>query len=114
MCGYLQMKEDSGRITYNAAFLCSLLGKIHKACLQVKREAYDSSSGSLRQDAVSSVSGDACDFTDEGQEFAWESTTLGLLKAALVTCSAGYDGSISLCNERQLSNHTSDRPQGTG
>lgn len=65
-------------MTYNTAFLCSLLGKIHKAYLQVKRDVYDSSPGSLQQDMVSSVSGDACDFTDEGQEAALESTTLGL------------------------------------
>lgn len=65
-------------MTFNAAFLCSLLGRIHEAYLQVKREAYDNSPGSLQQVTVSSVSGDACDFTDEGQEEAWESTSLGL------------------------------------
>lgn len=70
LCGRLQMKEAGRRITYNAALLCSLLGKIHKAYLQVKREAYGSSPGSLQQDTVSSVSGDACDFANEGQEVA--------------------------------------------
>lgn len=65
-------------MTYNTAVLCSLLGKIQEAYLQVETEAYDNSPGSLQQDMISSVSGDACDFTDEGQEAAWESTTLGL------------------------------------
>lgn len=70
-------------MTYNTAFLCSHLGKIHKAYLQMEREAYDNSSEPLQQDMVSSVSGDARDFTDEGQEAAWEPTTLGLQKQPL-------------------------------
>lgn len=46
----------------------------------MKREAHDSSPELLQQDMVNSVSGDACDFTDEGQETAWEPITLRLQK----------------------------------
>lgn len=46
----------------------------------MKREAYDSSPELLQQDMVSSVSGDACDFIDGGQEAAWEPITLRLQK----------------------------------
>ena len=79
-CVVLMLASERSRweMTYNAAFLCSLLAKIHEAYLQVKREPYDNSPGSLQQDTVSSVSGDACDFTNEAQEAAWESATLGL------------------------------------
>lgn len=86
--------------TYNTDFLCSHLGKIYKAYLQMKREAYDKGPESLQQDMVSSVSGDNCDFSDEGQEAAWSPPPCAA-KATPVTCSAGYDGSVSLCNERQ-------------
>lgn len=74
----LAKERSRWEMTYNTAFLCSLLGKIHKAYLQVKREACDCHPGSLQQDTLSRGSGDACDFTHEGQEAPLESTTLGL------------------------------------
>lgn len=46
--------------------------------LQVKREACENSVGSLAENMVGKVTGDAFDFTDEGQESSLAYTTLGL------------------------------------
>lgn len=74
------MKEASGRGLTTQLFFVVIWEKIHKTYLQMKREAYDRGPESLQQDMVSSVSGDNCDFIDEGQEAAWEPTTLRLQK----------------------------------
>lgn len=74
------MKEASGRCLITQLFFVVIWEKIRKAYLQMKREAYDNSPESLQQDMVSSVSGDTRDFIDEGQEAAWEPTTLCLQK----------------------------------
>lgn len=81
-CVVLMLANEGSQweMTYSTDFLCSHLGKIHKAYLQMERETYDNSSEPLQQDLVSHVSGDAHDFIDEGQEAAWEPTTLGLQK----------------------------------
>lgn len=46
--------------------------------LQVKREACENNVGSLAQNMVGNVTGDAFELTDEGQESSLASTTLGL------------------------------------
>lgn len=62
--------------SYNASCLPGLLGKT--LGLQVKREACENSVGLLAENTVGNVTGDAFDFTDEGQESSLASTTLGL------------------------------------
>lgn len=91
-------------MTYNAVLLCSLLGKIHEA-----DEKRSNSPGSLQQDAESGVSGDAYDFTDEGQEVAWESTTLGLQSNPRHLQCRIWRHHFALKLKAAISNHTSDR-----
>lgn len=76
LCWCLQTKEDGERqVIMHLVFLVfweKTLG------LQVKREACEKSVGSLAENMVGKVTGDAFDFTDEGQESSLASSTLGL------------------------------------
>lgn len=77
LCWCLQMKKAGERwVIIQIVFVVCWEKSMGLTCIW--REVCENSTGSLPQDMVSSASGDAFDFTDEGQESSLVSSTLGL------------------------------------